>query len=503
MFSPIDLIGLFSKSYTIDQTREDFDEFEEIYTLTSCIIPSERESRVIFSSLPKSDSATVRITFEGAEALIFTIDTDFAKFESDMDVAIRGNQGKEIRFKTNIKKKIVDKCIWIYSLKEFENYLNGFKVLDLLDFMSKTIDANGGIVVQSGDIITESWSSSIGFVGTIWDGQNKFSLDQAGRQLRLKSLQSSTHAVSLSEKKLVPDDFLFNAQLFKGLTAIFNKLNLSMIIMAIFDQTTIEGDLLNFKLNGYKGISGSVDLKKINYEECLEEYGKIYRWISQSSNFNDKLGLARNIISLHLNPSNDLSFSGSMYNSILSAYKVYEKQNIKQYIEIRNKLSDQLIDYNKRANAIVEGFASTFQKSALSVLTLFSSIVAIKLLGSSSPSNNFVIYGSIFSFIILFISLAYMIIARYDTFSQRDRYKSSYLNFKERYTDLLNEGDIQRILNNDKEFNEDIQFIRKKIRNYTYLWIIVLVLIFIVVIYYLINETMTEINAVMFNYPNI
>lgn len=187
----------------------------------------------------------------------------------------------------------------------------------------------------------------------------------------------------------------------------------------------------------------------------------------------------------------------------MSAYKVYEKQNIKQYIEIRNKLSDQLIDYNKRANTIVEGFASTFQKSALSVLTLFSSIVAIKLLGSSAPSNNFVIYGSVFSFIILFISLAYMIIARYDTFSQRDRYKSSYLNFKERYTDLLNEEDIQRILNNDKEFNEDILFISKKIRNYTYLWIIVLILIFIIVIYYLINETMTEINEVMFNYPNI
>ncbi|MEJ2901642.1 hypothetical protein WAE58_04375 [Pedobacter panaciterrae] len=498
------LVGLFNSNYEISNTQEDFEIFEQKCVLKSTVIPTEQSLQDYISLIPDGDSLAIYVTFEGAEAITFIKETDFYDFKSAMELGLNAmEENSSISLKINITKSVFNNRLTLYSLSDFETYLNGFATRDLLEFFSEKIKIYGNIVFQAAGISAESWSASLGFVNSSWTGDSMFVMKEQDRNARLKSIQSSTHAVVLSDMSIIPEDFHFFPVLGTTLKAIFDKLSLVMIIMATFDLTNLKGNTLTYRLNGYKGIDGNADISTLAVDECIGEYSDIYSWINQSGNLNDKLGLARNIISLHLNPSNDLLFTGSMYSSVLSAYKVYEKQNIKQYIEIRNKLSDQLIDYNRRANSIVEGFASTFQKSALSVLTLFASIIAIKVLSNSSPAVNFVAYSVGFSMVVLLISLVHMFISRSETFEQRRRYSQSYLNFKERYTDLLNHEDIQRILNHDVEFNADIIFINRKIRNYTILWSVVLILITAFIFGYLINEKYDEINLVMASYPNV
>ncbi|MEZ2338823.1 hypothetical protein AB6735_24445 [Mucilaginibacter sp. RCC_168] len=93
--------------------------------------------------------------------------------------------------------------------------------------------------------------------------------------------------------------------------------------------------------------------------------------------------------------------------------------------------------------------------------------------------------------------------SRTESFEQKERYEKSYQNFKERYTDLLNSEDISRILNEDKEFDADIKYIKKKIKSYTILWIMVLAMITIFIAIYFLNEKMDEITTVMDNFPNL
>jgi hypothetical protein len=483
-------VNQFCPKHQIDFFQEDFEIFETRYKLESIVVPNEQLLIDSFNAFEDSDTCTIYINIEESDDdIAFYKGADFTEFKTSLEVKIRGIEPNNIIIlKVRIEKRVLENKLSIYSIVYFETYLAKFTTFDLIDFFSEKIKAHGTIIFKSKEILQASYSASLGFEGKMQTDQSVKVWNKNSRYERLKNIQSTTHAILLSDKLIIPEDFQFNQTLPELLKQIFERIDFALIIIAIFDVTNLVDNKLTFRINGYKSIDGMVDLLSIPINDHIDEYRKIYNWINESGNLNDKLGLARNIISLHLNPANDLSFTGNIFSSVLSAYKVYEKQNIRQYIEIRNKMSDQLLDFNKRANTVVEGFASTFQKSALSVLTLFSSIIALKLLGNTSTSANFVTYSSIFSIIIIVISLIYMIISRTESFEQKARYEKSYQNFKERYTDLLNSEDINRILNKDKDFNDDIIYINNKIRNYTIQWAVVLSLIFIFIVIYFLTE---------------
>jgi hypothetical protein len=227
----------------------------------------------------------------------------------------------------------------------------------------------------------------------------------------------------------------------------------------------------------------------LNYKEVFErhdyeQYHLIYDWIYQSGNLVDKLGLARNIISLHT--KNPPALTGDVYQSTLSSYKIYEKQNIKQYIEIRNKISDQLLEFNNRANKLIETFASGFNKSALALITFYISSIVLKVLGKGEFINVFTPDATLLSIAFISGSYIYYRVARWEVIEQRSRFVESYNNLKERYTDLLNDQDINRIVNGDKEFNKDVAFINSKLRVYSNMWKgFLLILLFVTIILFL------------------
>jgi len=237
----------------------------------------------------------------------------------------------------------------------------------------------------------------------------------------------------------------------------------------LFDITDLNEDTFIFRINGYKSINGSIDTsQQFDYSP---DYFSIYNWVYNGGNLFDKIGLARNIISLHFVKSGELTLQDNSYQSVKSNFNVYEKQNIKQYIEIRNKVSDQLLDFNNRANKIIETFGSGFQKSALALVTYYASTIVLRVLGSGSYTNIFTFDATVLAMIFLIVSFVYFLIARWEVNVQRKRFKDSYSNLKERYTDLLDNADINKILNNDKEFNADVEFITNKLRKYSVMWI--------------------------------
>src|SRR5690606_13634802 len=109
-----------------------------------------------------------------------------------------------------------------------------------------------------------------------------------------------------------------------------------------------------------------------------------------------------------------------------SSFKVYEKQNIKQYIEIRNKISDQLLDFNNRANKIVETFASGFQKSTLALISFYLSAIVIRVLSKGDFVNIFSLDATILSLTFLSGSIIYYCVSRWEIKEQRTRFVNSY-----------------------------------------------------------------------------
>ena len=104
------------------------------------------------------------------------------------------------------------------------------------------------------------------------------------------------------------------------------------------------------------------------------------------------------------------------------------------------------------------------------MITFFFSAIAIKVLGSGNFVNVFTLDTTVLAIVFLLGSYLYYFVAKWEVQQQRIRFVDSYTNLKERYTDILEKEDIQRILNDDKEFNADLNFIDGKLKNYSNLW---------------------------------
>ena len=391
-----------------------------------------------------------------------------------------------------VAKNIEKQRLSVYSLDAFFKNLNELKPQGLFFVLKEAISNNRGIIFESQyeEILLKT--TIICFCTRNYEVN--FIEPKISRVERINMVKSISHYNLLTSYNFIPEDFYIQESSATQFSEIFNRLLCFISTAFLFDIVTIDDFDVDYKLNGYKAISCRTQFAKISIKHAIE-YFKIYDWCFNGGNLSDKIGLARNIISLHLANAENLSFSGNPFSSIQSSYKVYEKQNIKQYIEIRNKISDQLLDFKNKADKIIESFAGDFKKSLFAFITFFSSIIVIQVLRNGNFTNTFTTDATILAFAFLFICFCFFLASRWELNKQKERFTQSYQNLKLRYRDLLNDEDIQRILNNDKDYNDDILFIEGKKKVYSILWVTAIVTFFIAIfLLYLINSIVRIIN---------
>lgn len=256
------------------------------------------------------------------------------------------------------------------------------------------------------------------------------------------------------------------------ITEIFDKLSIIFLLASIYDVVTIDDDeKLTFKLNGYKTIEGNLDIREEYLrKDSIDGYFKIYEWIySESGSVTDKIGLARNVLSLYIK-SNSIEIDDDVYFSIQSGFKVYLKENLNTCIEIRGKISDQLLALSQKASQILDAYFSNFQKAISAFITFFISVFLIRVLTTGNFINTFTRDATIIAFSLIYTSLVFMIYSLRIFNKEKDRIDSKYKMLKGRFQDLLVEQDIEKILNQDKEFKFDMDFLTERRNEYTALW---------------------------------
>lgn len=407
-------------------------------------------------------------TFDSAEE---ASSTDFIKKWEELVSNI--DDEDECKLSITIEKKVHNKhFILIYDFNSFFSYLSTLKVHQCITVVSSLVKKCEGRVVfigkgfpQQASTNTLHFISELPFINPVH--ANEFSHQKTWE--RIKSISQFS---GLDECLALPSDFKIETagSLPNEIIEKFNQCCLALLLAVVFDITNIKEDILTGKLNGYKTFSATFDIDKLK-KSSINTYYDVYMWILTGGNLQDKVGLARNLISLHIDPSDNYSLPDSVYYAILSGYRIYERQNIKQYIELRNKMSDQIMNFTEKAGKIVETFASSFQKSALAVVSLYASVIVVRVLSSKNVLSAFSIEATLLSLVFLLISLVYFFICRWEVRQQLQRFSESYTNMKKRNEDLLTKEDIVKILNNDREYKADLAFIKGKQKRYTFLWI--------------------------------
>lgn len=497
-----DIISLFS---SIQISTTDIDEkYSEVTVSVACSdgkIPSTTDFTNALCKLNKRDSLHISIlqNDEPIENYDTSKNGNFDTYIANCSECLKSNSFTII---LTITKNNIEQKISIYYLERFIEYLSNLSFNFFLDVINNTFNKKSYIIFEIQDEVADEFSTeSIKFVPI---NSSTEIINISYRTERINKIKNLCHCSIVTKYLFIPEDFhpIIESKL-TLLNDLFKKMTLLYSSMFLFEIFEVEGsDKIRYKLNGYKTINWNVNHSDVDIIS-FDDYFKIYQWTYEGGNIVDKIGLARNILSLNFEKET-LKISDTTFEAIKSGYKIYQKENIKQYIEIRNKISDQLIDLQNKADRIVEGFIGDFKKSLFTVVSFFATVIVIRVVSKGDFAGGFTTEVTLLSIGFLLISLGVMFFARWEISKQLERYNEFYKNLKERYLDLLDKSDITRILNEDKDFNSNKKFIEQKKFNYTILWALSLaVLLIIVLILFCINQPCVIVDGVFIIIKNL
>lgn len=298
-------------------------------------------------------------------------------------------------------------------------------------------------------------------------------------------ISNQCHFRNLNSFPYNPDTFYFNNidnNTISILDDYFLKLSLIFCFIYLSDSSEIEKDKLHISISGNLTYKYTLDFKTLDISS-LKFYHQIYKWIySEKNKIEDKLSLSKNIITSYIS-HDSLEISSSVFNSILSSNKIYIKGNISKYFEVRNKIIDQIEETVSGVNKSIEVFSNNFQKSSFVFISFFLSVFIFKIVNKKSDVDKIFTQETSWigiGFILMCIAflIASIRVLRIDT----NRLKKRYNNVKKRYEDVLVKEDIDKILNEDYEYKDEINYLKKRTNTFTVLWIITII-IFTVVLF--------------------
>ncbi|HHW36763.1 MAG TPA: hypothetical protein GXX18_05915 [Bacillales bacterium] len=461
---------------------EDFEEVKISVEIRNLHIPHVDELKEVAGNLLERDKLTIDIYFEDMDPITYYHDEnpeifveELQKFSVLMDIE------SKINLKISIEKQLDhNNSVSIFFFDKFVEYLLQLTLKGSLYNFCKVLTKGQQVKFN---LVSENQGL---FFGTntflFYSGEDNYNRMNMNRQRILESRDSIGNFNNSSDYLFVPEDFyLIEKSDNENFNDYLNRLcNLcSLIFISDFTNICSDNDL-QLKINGYKLIENLVNFEKFEIGEN-NVYYEIYKWIYNGGNLSDKVGLARNIITLHIKQNNSvLELPINTINSIKSSYEIYLKENVSQYIDVKNKVSEFLLDLAMRTSDLVNTFANALRNNHYLFLTFFVSVIVFNTLSTGNLQNIFNKDITYISFGLLLISFIYLIATIIQTIIETNRFKVQYNRLKKMYVDILNDQDIDNIFRSE-DHNEDIKFIEQKATVFSFVWLVEILILYTVI----------------------
>ncbi len=282
------------------------------------------------------------------------------------------------------------------------------------------------------------------------------------RTLLLSKRKDLCHFDGCSSPFLPEDYWLAKRSNHDSLNDIFDRLCLMAILTFVADVSSLsDNGKFAFKINGYRAVTGEIENEKVCVE-LVAEFFKIYQWAYADDHAPDKLGLARNIISLHWKDGIcSQPFEAGAYDSILSGFDVYLKKHVDQYIALKNRLSDYLADLSQKSAKLADSVVEKLEKNFLAFAGFFISSILIKVVSDKSFPEFLPHPLRVIAWGLLGFSFLHGVISLIFSLRERRSYIDDFKMLRIRYDDLLSPADLDRVLNSDegkKRITENLDF---------------------------------------------
>lgn len=368
-----------------------------------------------------------------------------------------------------IDKNNINNHISIYSSNKFIEWIK--EDIELKDCFDKYID----ILSITGQIYLETLDETEVNLSTkkiTFIKQDKCSIIPD----RIKVLEQRKDYCFVSGDtvpEIIPEDFLLlNESEDQELNLLFNKLCLLSIFTFISDISEFKDDAIKYKMYGYKTIKDEFTLDNMNTSSLIQLF-KIYTWIYHdynNSSISDKLGIARNLLTLHVKKNSLNNIEGDVYTAIKSNFDIYLKENVQRYLEVKNQVSAFIHEMSVKAETHSESFVDTIKNSLLIFISYFLSIIIVTAIDKGKFVNVFTFEVTTITMIILTVSWIYRENTISDIEAKTKRFQEKYKNFKDRYADIIEPDNFKTLFGDDKDHKSDVQYINDTIEKYDPLW---------------------------------
>ncbi len=470
------LLGLFSNSgnITIDFTES----WDSVDVTASIILDKIPDSTSFLKNIPQTstrDSWEFKILDEDNETVL-TIHSASGEFMSINEIEAYKELSISIKF--IVTKNIQDNKLSIYSILRFSQYLGNGSLYSFLNALNNRLEKILILECLNDDIETLNTDS----ISVVSKGVNSNIIGVNGRMKRIH-LSDGLINWGAYKLQLLPED-IYPSNCTNPLYNIFKQASACLLIMYLFDYITIDNNTLDVKLNGFKTLIYTINTNKLSEitvdPKTIDQFFQVYCWGMSGGYVSDKFSIARNILSLNLDTTQIL-ITSHIIEAIKSNFRVYEKENVQQYIQLRNEISNLLIDLQTKINDIAQNFTADFKNNLLVLVSFFASVIVFGVISEASPFAYFSDHIIILSWCFLLISLLYWRYSYSELKKKTKLFYKHYEQIKNRYKALLDDAELNNIFEecNPDKYESHQSYIEWQKCCFSILWIISIIILFI------------------------
>lgn len=468
------LLGLFHAANAAISERIKKAEVSFSILLEDESLPIYNDVINTLSVFPSRDEVKIAITDNSDNILYIDSSTTEDKYSSFVEEA---GYGETVDISIEISKRIVNNRFSIYNFDSFASDISNLSEEDALAAFSNLLQDLNKLIFVVLDKECLIQTKTMLFVSET--NADNVAFNTINRSKKLDLCKSSSYFINSNDYALIPDDFIFEINVQNNpFTILFDKLATLLSLAYISTSSMISDKKINVKISGQRVLDYSYDLENIRINI---ELIKIYNWIYTDGNPIDKAIIAKNILSLHCRYVEVLDIDAKTMDSIQSNYTLYLKNNVDQYIELKNKLSEFINDVVSRTGDYATEIFDKFKSNLLAIYVFLFTVILANIV-SNQPLNNIFTYEItiIFECIILG-SLVFLLISLFELSYKIRKIQDSYKLLKDNYSSIFTTHDLNETFDNDKMMSDMLDSINRNRTFFSIMWIVSLLIIYFIV----------------------
>ncbi len=427
----------------------------------------------IIQEIPQRDKIKIFLEAEAEESYTMIKESREAEYEA----FIQGiPEDGEISAKLEIQKSVENHSFSIY---DFQKFAGDFQSMDLAD----ALKAFTLLMKEAGSYLRFEMfdNSDLFFTKTMFFLPSGRAMPQISfdRRQRLDECREASYFYNQETYELIPDDFKIEIG-YEGnpMENLFSKLETLLSLCYLASNSMLQNGKIKFQIIGQRSVEYTYQFHEI-CENSI--FYKIYDWMHSGGNLIDKTMIARNMICLHCKYELPFDLDEGALASIRSNYNLYLKDNVTQYLELKNKVAEFISDIVSRTGEYATELLERFKTNLVAVFGFLFTVIMADVVSDQPLDNIFTRDITVILELVIAGSAVYLFICYKQSKYHMQKVYESYKTLKKSYQGILEPEVINECFQNDEILLEMQENIRKSERFYFTLWILFLIILLVVI----------------------